>query len=94
MVALCLQYQWIKAEPPEDPSSIKQRKKKSKTILSNFGRKMTVKVHLALNTFSAVCHYLISLKQYIHVLQHTYADLTEAAVLRLSAGLFDFLYVS
>jgi len=39
-----LQYQWILAEPLQDPASLKLRKKKTKTILNNFGRKMTVKV--------------------------------------------------
>jgi len=39
------QYQWILAEPLQDPASVSHRKKKSKTILNNFGRKMTVKVY-------------------------------------------------
>ena len=43
---VCDQYQWILAESPQDPASMKLRKKKTKTILNNFGRKMTVKVGL------------------------------------------------
>lgn len=94
MVAMCLQYQWIKAEPPEDPSSVKQRKKKSKTILSNFGRKMTVKVHLAGNSFPAArfcCIAFLPLwnSTMTYVLRHTYASPVEAVLLCLWAVQFD-----
>ena len=40
----CFQYKWLTSDTLKDPTKVKQKKRRVKTLHNNFGRKTTVKV--------------------------------------------------